>query len=96
MVSISVARERRTRIPPSAAAVRAAASNAVLPIPAGPSTTTNLPRPVRASASADSIWASSSCRSSSGSVATATFMCLQPTPHARKVTSVATVDRKLG
>ena len=61
--SSSVPRDRSTSIPSSVAAARAAASSAVLPIPAGPSTTRNLPRPDRASSSADSIRASSSFRS---------------------------------
>ena len=64
--SSSAPRDRSTRIPWSTAVVRAAASNAVFPIPAGPSTTKNLPPPAHASASADSIRASSCRRSSSG------------------------------
>src|SRR5580765_2326861 len=63
--SSSVPRDRSTSIPSSAAVPRAAASSAVLPIPAGPSITRNLPRPDRASSSADSRWASSSFRSRS-------------------------------
>ena len=46
-------RARSTRIPSSAAVPRAAASSAVLPIPAGPRRRRTLPRPVRACASAD-------------------------------------------
>ena len=63
--SSSVPRDRSTSIPSSAAVPRTAASSAVLPIPAGPSITRNLPRPDRASSSADSRWASSSFRSRS-------------------------------
>jgi hypothetical protein len=69
--SSSVARERSTRIPLSAAAARAAASNEVFPIPAGPSTTMNVPLPEHALPNADSIRASSSLRSSSGPVTAA-------------------------
>jgi hypothetical protein len=69
--SSSVARERSTRIPLSAAAVRAAANKEVFPIPAGPVTTTNVPLPERALSNADSIRASSSLRSSSGPVTAA-------------------------
>ena len=55
----SAPRERSTRIPLSAATVRAAASSAVSPIPAGPSDDHEPCRvPLRASASADSIRAS--------------------------------------
>ena len=54
-------------MPPPDATVRTAARNAVLPIPAGPSTTTNRPRPSSASESAASIRTSSSLRSSSAS-----------------------------
>ena len=64
--SSSVPRERRTRMPLRRSPGRAAASSAVLPIPAGPSTTTKCRVPLRASASADSIRASSPLRSSSG------------------------------
>ena len=72
--STSVARERSTRIPLSAATVRAAASSEVFPIPAGPSTTTNVPLPERAWFNADSIRASSPLRSSSGPVTAAHLM----------------------
>ena len=53
-----------TRMLRPAAAWRAAASSAVLPIPDGPSTTTSLPLPRHASASAESMRSSSSVRSS--------------------------------
>ena len=72
----------------SAAAVRAAASSAVLPIPAGPSITTNVPRPERASASADSIRASSSLRSRSVAAARAGRACASDAASAVNVSPI--------
>ena len=91
-------RDRRARIPPSVAAILVAASSAVLPIPAGPSITTNVP--VRASLGQRGLDSRAAPRSVRGAARRPpSFTLLHATPIARtrfqKDRGVATVRMRV-